>query len=149
MIHHELFSSVLLELAKEDKITFRDVLKLEKLNIEEDVIFNSKCRWGYDSFHSYFYVLPSVIILLSRLFAAPVNMKELFNGMQALQISYPHDLREHVIAARDFYLRECNSGIRSMGINDRPFAISDKQDQEDDVDVKAVLADIAERMGYC
>ena len=36
-----------------------------------------------------------------------------------------------------------------LGINDRAFAISDKQDQEDDVDVKAVLADIAERMGYC
>jgi len=64
-------------------------------------------------------------------------------------ISYPHDLREHVIAARDFYLRECNSGIRIVRINDRAFAISDKQDQEDDVDVKAVLADIAERMGYC
>lgn len=83
--------------------------------------------------------------VLEEAFRGRTLFVDLFGGSGLLS----RTIKDTLPDARDFYLRECNSGIRSMGINDRPFAISDKQDQEDDVDVKAVLADIAERMGYC
>ena len=169
-VHYELFSGILIQLALENKISFREVLKLEKINLNE-IIFDKRCEWrftellhlpeeetgqfkiyGIEPLRNNYYALPSAIILLTKIFAVERNIKKIFADMKPLAfVNVSYDLKLHTIAAREFYMRSypfedkinCEIGVEQ--IDEHRFLIC--RTGEEKVDVKSVLAEIAGRAG--
>lgn len=162
--HQEFFLNVFKMLALEDKITYRDIEKLNKLSIEQ-VIFDEKCYWDfYDPKNpagvdikdiriegrNIYYLLPSVIFLLQKLLPMKKDYASLFNTKNRFATS--RSLLAHADAAKYLFRRrtpfEQLSHVGILQYNNLVYVVSMTEGQKDeDLDIMEILSEVSNRLG--